>query len=519
LRGTLFLMGFSIFVAVLTAILKPALAYFWGVEHLGPILSRRAVYLVLTALLGLEGFSGVIALSSRLFTGLEGELILSSPLDPKVYFRFRFWQACTSTGWMLLPIWLPLMLAVKAAAHWSWLQLAWGLMIPLALSPLASVFALVLVMESSRLVSPERLRLFFVVMSAVAAVGIIFLIRLIQPEKLADPASAVSAAEILKNWSMPEPWWNPARAATDAVLGFDIVPALELYATAFLASALGLGFYSGKFYVAWQRIHALASAQTRTRKISYGWAKVQRTWSALGMKEVSAFLRNPTQRLQLLFVASLIGIFIYNLYRLPIKNDASLAEMLFLPACGFSQLILIAVATRFVFPAESAEASGAWMLRAAPLSHKTYLFSRLAIYCPPLLALNALLIGSCVRAFVPSAPQEAAAIFLGFFSPFGVVALSAGLGLAWKRSSNAPPEELVTSAVGVLVMLSSVGYVLGELGLLALPLYEYHRVHQLLWVKANYLLLGTAALLWVLLQVAVVVLPLRMAARRMREAG
>ena len=266
LRGSLFFAAFVAFIWVLTLILKPVLAYFWGIEYLGPILARRAVYLVLTALIGLEGFSAVIALSSRLFGGEDAELFLASPLNPESYFQFRFWQACISTGWMLLPIWLPLLLAIRMAAHWSWLQLLWGLFVPLALSPLVSILALVFVMESSRLISPERLRLFFIFMSALAAVGIVFLIRLIQPEKLADPASAVSAAEILKNWSLPEPWWNPARLATDAVLGFDPWPAAQLYGAALLALSLGLKAYGPRFYGTWQRLHALSSGPSASKK-------------------------------------------------------------------------------------------------------------------------------------------------------------------------------------------------------------------------------------------------------------
>jgi hypothetical protein len=420
---------------------------------------------------------------------------------------------------MLLPIWLPLLLAIRSAAHWSLAQMAWGFFIPLALSPLVSIAALIFVMESSRLISPERLRLFFVVVSAVAAVSIVFLIRLIQPEKLADPASAVSAAQILKNWSMPEPWWNPAKAATDAVLDFDLLSALGLFSAAFLATVTGLGLYAPRFYSHWQRLHSMGEGRSADKGKSQFWRLVKGPRLALAAKEFSAVARNNSQRLQMLFVASLTGIFLYNLRRLPLQDDPSMAQMLFLPACGFSQMILIAVATRFVFPAESSEASGSWILRSAPLPRRTYLLSRLAIYTPFLLLLNAVLLWACVRAFHPGLPQCLAAAALGFFSPLGVTAITAWLGLAWKSPSNTQPEELATSPAAVLVMALCLGYVLAELALLELPLYEYHRVHLMLWLKPNLLLMAVSAGLWIFLQSLALGQPWRMAWRRMEEGA
>jgi hypothetical protein len=465
-------------------------------------------------------------MSSRYFTAADADLFLSRPVDEKVYFSFRTWQGIIATSWMLLPFWLPFLYSLRRAAHAGWGFLAWGFLAPLPLGWIASSLASALVMAAARRFSARKLRNSFGAATAVLAVGLILLLRLIQPEKLASPESAVTLEQFVKTWSPSAHLYDPVALAADSVIMALSDPlGASLRAMLILAMAAGLNASFQRaagpgFLKAWLDSRELLGGGDAGRgKASMLWAWGGGRLRLLWLKEASAMLRNPVLRLQMLMVGALCGIFLYNLFKLPFHDDQGLKQMLFLPACGFSQLILISVATRFVFPLESVEANGSWMLRVAPLGRRAWLVSRIWIYAPALLVLNAVLVFSCIQAFSPAVPSRGAALLLMAFTPLGVASLTAFLGLAWKQRDVSQPEEITTSPAAVLVMALSLAYVLGQLGIFYLPLHEIERHDLQLMVPLNRLIFVAAGLLWLLLQGAVVLVPMAMASRRMEEAG
>lgn len=525
-RSLIMLLGFAAFLALLSGIFSPILAYFWKQEAFGQVLTRALVYFIFLALGILTVFSAVISMSSRFYTAADAEWYISRPIDEKIYFRFRYWQGALATSWMLLPFWGPFLFSLRRAAGAGWGFVLWGFAVPLPLGWIACSLAAGLVMLASRRFSARRLRNGFGAATAMMAVGLILLLRLIQPEKLTRPDSAVTLEQFLKTWSPSAHLFDPVALAADGVLdalsnpGGALLRSSLLWLIALCLYRLMVVRAAPGFIKTWLASRELMGpGSSRSQGASRLWAGAQLPWGLLWLKEFSALIRNPVLRLQLVMVAALSGIFLFNLYRLPFQDDPSLRQILFLPACGFSQLILISVATRFIFPIESVEAHGSWMLRVAPMPRGSFLASRLWIYGPPLLALNLVLVLSCIRAFQPEPPKAAVALLLMLCCPFGVAGITAYLGLAWKQRDVSQPEEVTTSPAGILVMVISLLYVGAQLALFYLPLQEIRRHELQLMVPLNWLIFAVSGGLWVLIQALAIGWPMWLASRRMEAAG
>jgi ABC-2 type transport system permease protein len=244
-----------------------------------------------------------------------------------------------------------------------------------------------------------------------------------------------------------------------------------------------------------------------------GWGR-KAPWRWLASRELLALWRVPAQRLQALFLASLVGLFVFNLSRLPLGDDADLKQYLFVPLCAFAQLILVSVAARFVFPAGSLERPGAWLLFSAPLGAGEHLKAKLFSFGGILFALSLALAWAVWRVFTPTGVALLGGL-AGFVSaPWILASLNLGLGIAWAREDASGPDEVISSPAGVLVMVLGAFYVLGHALLMAVPMYEALRMQYVAHYQVNKAALGICLFFWLALQGLAFILPLRAAVKK-----
>ena len=177
------------------------------------------------------------------------------------------------------------------------------------------------------------------------------------------------------------------------------------------------------------------------------------------LKDAKIFFRDPTQWSQLIILAVLVVVYVYNMRVLPLGAGSAVSQYLVtlvvflnLALTGF---VLAAIAARFVFPMLSLEGGTLWLLRSAPVEASTLLSAKFRIGIVPLTGLALIL-------------SVATGLFLGV--PAGLFALNllaiVGLGaaftaqaLAWGilypqfESENA--AQIPTSLGGLLFMLGA----------------------------------------------------------------
>jgi len=108
-------------------------------------------------------------------------------------------------------------------------------------------------------------------------------------------------------------------------------------------------------------------------------------------KDVRAFFRDNTQWSQLLLLAALVVVYLYNfsvlpLEKSPIRLEYLRNELAFLNM-GLAGFVLSAVSVRFIFPAVSSEGGAFWVIRSSPLSLGRFLWGKFLLYILPMVLL------------------------------------------------------------------------------------------------------------------------------------
>jgi ABC-2 type transport system permease protein len=185
---------------------------------------------------------------------------------------------------------------------------------------------------------------------------------------------------------------------------------------------------------------------------------------------------------------------------------------------GLATFVLTAVAARFVYPAVSFEGEAFWIVRAAPISIRTFLWVKFAVYYFPLLILAEILIVSSNILLQVTPFMMALSVVTVFLMVPGVVALGVGLGAAYPDFQSENPAQSVTSFGGLLFMILAAGFIAAVIVLEAGPVYAvfmagFHGRNlsglQWLWLVVSFS--GV-----VFLCILAVILPMRLGERRLR---
>jgi ABC-2 type transport system permease protein len=178
------------------------------------------------------------------------------------------------------------------------------------------------------------------------------------------------------------------------------------------------------------------------------------------LKDLRLFFRDNTQWSQLILLAVLVVVYLFNIKTLPLHRGEAvgffyitLVSFLNLGLAGF---VLAAIAARFIFPAVSLEGRHMWLLRSSPLDLRALLWSKYWVGTIPLLALALLLTGVTnvlleVRPFM---------MVLGLVAivclTFAIGALALSFGALFPQFETENAAQIPTSFGGLLYMMATV---------------------------------------------------------------
>ena len=190
------------------------------------------------------------------------------------------------------------------------------------------------------------------------------------------------------------------------------------------------------------------------------------------VKDLKVFRRDVSQWLQLLPLAALVLLYLYNfrafdLGRIPymsgvIKNLYAFVNL------GLAGFVVATVAVRFVFPAVSAEGNAFWIIRTAPVSLRDFLWSKFWTGLVPILVLTEVLTVTANQFLgIDPALKVVAALAIAFMT-FALVGLADGLGARYPRF-GADPTQAAGSYGGIAFMILGVMYIIIMIGFLGWP--------------------------------------------------
>jgi ABC-2 type transport system permease protein len=475
----------AVFWTVLFAVIHRMLLYFRGTQGIGDLLAGKLLGMALLTFVMILLLSNVITALSTFFLSDDLQRLAAAPLDPVRFYGARLVETVMDSSWMVALLAVPLLAAygMVYGGGVGYALLALVVLVPFLLIPavLGSAVTLLLV----NVFPARRTRDLLALVGLFAAAGVVALLRMVRPERLVRPEEFRSLVDFMAVLRTPTSPWLPSEWAADTLMtwlsgSFDAFPLLLLISTAGACVVMGAALH-GRFYPAGFTRAQEGAERREGRKRS---VLVERLmgWSSprvrqLVSKEVRVFFRDTTQWSQLVLLAVLVVVYVYNIKVLPLYTGETISFFLinlvsFLNM-GLAGFVVAAIAARFVFPAMSLEGRMTWLLQSSPLRARTLFWAKYAVGTVPLLlvAVPLILVTNIILQVSPFILALTTVTMIGATAALSAMALS--FGALFPNFDTENVAEIPTSFGGLLFMMSAVVYLGAVVALEAWPVYRF----------------------------------------------
>ncbi|MBN1363799.1 MAG: hypothetical protein JW976_03250 [Syntrophaceae bacterium] len=464
------------------------LSYFQSVQDFGDILAIKLLSMIIITFFVLLLFSNIINCLAHLYLSQDLSLLHSLPVSSKDTFLSRWIISTFDSSWMIvafsLPVFLSYGLIYKSTADYYIIFFIAMIFMCVIASALSGFF----VLFGAKILPAGRIRTILIIFGVFMVIILILVLRLTRPEQLVNPDSFASVVLYLNSLQTPNSPFLPTTWVIDA-----IVAALHKKSNTYLLNtsltvtfALMLIFLNS---ITSQKLYfdGFSKSQTTPRRLfaplkykGFNWENslnfLPRESKAFAVKEIRTFFRDSSQWPQLFLMAALIVIYIYNFSVLPVNNmpikTIYLQNIFSFLNIGLVAFVLSAIAARFVFPAVSIEGEAFWIVMAAPVKIKNFLWIKFFLYCIPLILLAEVLVVSSNFLLRVSSFMMILSIITVFFLVPAIVGLATGLGAVYADFKSENPANTVTSFGGLLFMIISFALIAAVIILEAGPVYN-----------------------------------------------
>jgi len=509
-------------------VLYKILKYLRGVEDLGLLIPSKILGLVLLSFISILVLSNVITALSSFFLAKDLDLLVSAPVDWLRLYLAKLGETLLHSSWMVALMAVPILAAYGVVYQGGLLFAPYAVLaiVPMLILPAVLGSALTLILVN--VFPARRTRDLLSIVALGAAGGVILLFRLIRPEQLARPEGFGNLVDFLTVLRTPTPPFLPSEWAAQAIMGylrhrFDPLPLLLLWSTAAAFVTLGALLHRALFAQGFTK--AQEGAERFIRGIFWRWTvgsllkPLPVAKREFVLKDIKLFFRDTTQWSQLILLAVLVVIYVFNIQALPLHRGeqvgffyVNLVSFLNLGLAGF---VLASIAARFIFPAVSLEGRQMWLLRSSPLDLKALLWSKYWVGTIPLLVLGLLLAGvtNILLKVSPFMMVVSLATMAALTLAIGAMAL--GFGALYPQFETENAAQIPTSFGGLVFMMATIALLAGVLVALSQAVYTYVRAAY----EGRALVVNAAMLTWfavaAALCAAATVIPLRVGLRKM----
>jgi ABC-2 type transport system permease protein len=464
------------------------LGYFQSLGDFGPLLTQRLLLLLFATFFGILLLSNTVTALTTFYLAGEVMPLLASPLPFRRLHHARFVETLIASSWMVLLVGLPALLAygvVYGSGPLFYLGavvvLATFLVIPAALGILLTT-ALVLVFPA------RGTRDALLVGTGLLVAGIVVVIRVLEPERLAHPSGLVGFTGFLAGFGATGSPYLPTTWAAEVLVPLlGARPGEPLFHLGLLASTAAMLFLVSAtvvervFLTAWSRAQTGRARAAGPERALARWLDrlarpLPRVPACLLAKDVTVFLRDPSQWSQLLLLWALVAIYLYNFSALPLNDGTPLAfamrDLAAILNLGLGAFVTTAIAVRFVYPMVSLEGHAWWILRTAPVPLGRLWWSKFWIGYLPLLAFAELLVAGTNSLL--GVPGAVTVLFLLTLPPLmaAVVSLGLAFGASYPRFDTQNAAQIATGFGAILYMLACFGLIGMVVALEAWPVWR-----------------------------------------------
>ncbi|MDB4899820.1 MAG: hypothetical protein JWN53_1628 [Gemmatimonadetes bacterium] len=482
--GLLAVIGLGFWAFIYTLLFK-LLVYFRGVPDLGPFLAGKLLGLILIGFFSLLLLSNIITALSSFFLARDLDLLVAAPVDWLTLYGAKLLETGVNASWMVVLMAVPMFAAFGVAYHGGPLfpLIVIAVFVPFLVVPAVIGSAITLMLVN--IFPARRTRDILSVIAVLAAGGIVLLFRIVRPERLARPEGFRSLVEFVTILRTPTSPFLPSEWVQRCVLGWlanrpDWLPLYLLWSTAGAAFVLGALLHRSLYMTGFSK--AQESAQRFVRSSATG-GITRRLLAPLGtlkrelvLKELRLFFRDTTQWSQLILLAVLVVVYVFNIKYLPLRGEGitfflvNVIPFLNLVLAGF---VLASIAARFIFPSVSLEGRTLWLLRSSPMPVRDLLWAKYWVGTLPLLVLALGIVGVTDALLQVSDFMFAVSVMTIAFMTLALCAMALGFGTLFPQFETENAAQIPTSFGGLIFMIASVGLISGVIVLEARPVYGY----------------------------------------------
>jgi ABC-2 type transport system permease protein len=520
----------GLFWAGVFGVLFMILGHLRRVEELGPLIPGKILGLVLLSFIFILVLSNVITALSSFFLAKDLDLLVSSPVDWLRLYLAKLGETLLHSSWMVALMAVPILAAYGVVYKGGLLFALYAVLaiVPMLILPAVVGSAVTLILVN--LFPARRTRDLLSIIALGAAGGVILLFRMIRPEQLARPEGFRNLLDFVILLRGPTSPFLPSEWASQAIMGYlqdtvDPFPLIMLWTTAAAFVALGAALHRVLYAQGFTKAQEGAERFIRgglwrwTVGSLLRWLPVAKREFVL--KDIKLFFRDTTQWSQLILLAVLVVVYLFNIQALPLRRGepvgffyVNLVSFLNLGLAGF---VLASIAARFIFPAVSLEGRQMWLLRSSPLDLRALLWSKYWVGTVPLLVLGLILTG------LTNALLEVTTfmMIMGLATMTGltlaIAALALTFGTLYPQFETENAAQIPTSFGGLVFMMATIAL------LAAVIVSLWQAVHA--YVRAMFygepLVIDSWMLLWfgvaAALCTAATIVPLRLALRKMES--
>jgi ABC-2 type transport system permease protein len=473
------------FWAFIYAVLYKLLVYFRGVPDLGPFLAGKLLGIILVGFFSILLLSNIITALSSFFLARDLDLLVAAPVDWLTLYGAKLLETAVASSWMVVLMAVPMFLAFGFAYSGGPLfaLLVLAVFVPFLIVPAVVGTAITLILVN--IFPARRTRDILSVIAVLAAGGVVLLFRIVRPERLARPEGFRSLVDFVTVLRTPTSPFLPSEWVQRAVLGWlnnrpDYLPIYLLWSTAAAAFVIGSLLHRVLYMDGFSKAQESAQRWARNnfaRRTGYAIFKpLGILRRELMLKELRLFFRDTTQWSQLILLAVLVIVYVFNIKYLPLRGEGitfflvNVIPFLNLVLAGF---VLASIAARFIFPSVSLEGRTLWLLKSSPMPVKDLLWAKFWVGTMPLLVLALGIVVVTNVLLQVSDFMFAVSVFTISLMTLALCGMALGFGAVFPQFETENAAQIPTSFGGLLFMIASVGLIAGVVVLEARPVYGY----------------------------------------------
>lgn len=522
-----------LFWGFLFAVIFRLLLYFKGAPGIGEVLAAKLLGLILLGFLSILLLSNIITALSAFFLAPDLELLLASPADSFRVYAARLLETLAHSSWMVVLVLIPILVAYGWVYDGGWLYLGVCALALAAFLLLPGVAGAALTLVLVNIFPARRARDLLALIALFGAAALVVLLRFVRPEQLARPEGFRDLVDFVAVLEAPSSVWLPSEWAADAIMAAlragasDLFPLALLVSTAAAFLVLGAWLHARLYPEGYSRAQEgaelRAGGERRRPRLERALAAAPVTVRSLVAKDIRTFFRDTTQWSQLILLAVLVLVYVYNVKVLPLYTGERVGFFLINVVAflnlGLAGFVLAAISARFLFPAVSLEGRTLWLLRSSPLDFRSLVWCKYWVGVVPLLVLAfTITLGTNIVLRVGDFMMVLSLVTITVMT-FAIASLALGFGALFPRFETENAAEISTGFGGLLFMMTATAYLAAVVVLEAWPVYAFLQGRMRGFPLDGERMFGLAIGfgLALTLSAVAIVLPLRTAVRRVGE--